>query len=132
MKTLADVAKVYKQVATNYIRNGYSGWKKPPYDTGNLYRTIGSFNNESRMAFVQKNRSFLNLNYSPPGAKYGIYVEKGTRKMPARPFAENAANSSLVKAAIKEYQDSKFVEVRTEINKRMTIIMRSSGFKKTK
>lgn len=130
MKTLAEVAKVYRQVATNYIRNGYSGWKKAPYDTGNLYRTVASFNNESRMVFTQKGKSFLNLNYSPPGAKYGIYVEKGTRKMKSRPFAETAANSSEVKKAIGEYQNSEVEEVRKEINKRMTIIMKNSGFQK--
>lgn len=130
MKTLAEVAKVYKQVATNYIRNGYSGWKKAPYDTGNLYRTVGSFNNEGRMVFKQKEKSFLNLNYAPPGAKYGLYVEKGTSLMASRPFAETAANSSEVKKAIREYQDSEVEQVRTEINKRMTIIMKSSGFKK--
>lgn len=130
MKTLAEVAKVYKNTAINYIRNGASGWKKPPYDTGNLYRTVGSFNNESRMAFKQGAKSFLNLNYAPPGAKYGLYVEKGTRLMASRPFAEKAANSPEVKRAIKEYQDSEVEEVRTEINKRMTIIMKSSGFKK--
>jgi hypothetical protein len=128
MKTLAEVAKVYKTVAQTLIRGGYSGWKKPPYDTGNLYRTIGSFNNEGRMAFKQGKRSFLNLNYAPSGATYGQYVEKGTSKMEARPFAETAANSSEVRNAIREYQNSEVDEVRKEINKRMTIIMKDAGF----
>jgi hypothetical protein len=130
MKTLSEVAKVYKSIAQSYIQNGYSGWKKPPYDTGNLYRSIGSFNNDQRMAFKQGNRSFLNLNYAPPEAKYGIYVEKGTRLMASRPFAETAANSSEVRAAIKQYQNSEVDEVRKEIDKRMTIIMKEAGFKK--
>lgn len=131
MKTLAEVATVYKTVAQTLIRSGYSGWKKAPYDTGNLYRTIGSFNNEQRMVFTQGKRSFLNFNYAPDGAKYGLYVEKGTSRMPSRPFAETAANSSEVREAIREYQNSEVDEVRKEINKRMTIIMKDAGFQKS-
>lgn len=130
MKTLNEVAAVYRGVAQALIQKGYSGWKKAPYDTGNLYRTIGSFNTDSRMAFKQGNRSFLNLNYAPNGAKYGLYVEKGTRRMKSRPFAETAANSNEVRAAIKEYQDFEVDYVHKEINKRMTIIMKQAGFKK--
>ena len=130
MKTLADVAKVYRTVAQTLIRNGYSGWKKAPYDTGNLYRTIGSFNTDAKMAYTQGTRSFLNLNYAPSGAKYGLYVEKGTSRMKSRPFAETAANSKEVKAAIRDYQNSEVDEIRSEINKRMTIIMKGAGFKK--
>jgi hypothetical protein len=130
MKTLEDVAQVYRQTAQNYIRNSYSGWRKAPYDTGNLYRSIGSFNNNSRMIFQQKGKSFLNLNYAPPEAKYGTYVEKGTRRMPARPFAEYAANSKALKTAINEYENSQVLEIRKEINKRMTVIMGKAGFKK--
>ena len=130
MKTLNEVAAVYRGVAQALIQKGYSGWKKAPYDTGNLYRTIGSFNTDSRMAFKQGNRSFLNLNYAPNGAKYGLYVEKGTRRMKSRPFAETAANSNEVRAAIKEYQDFEVDYVHKEINKRMTIIMKEAGFKK--
>lgn len=130
MKTLNEVAAVYRGVAQSLIQNGYSGWKKAPYDTGNLYRTIGSFNTDSRMAFKQGNRSFLNFNYAPSGASYGLYVEKGTRRMKSRPFAETAANSTEVRRAIKEYQDFEVDYVHKEINKRMTIIMKDAGFKK--
>jgi hypothetical protein len=131
MKTLSDVAKVYRTVAETLIRNGYSSWKKAPYDTGNLYRTIGSFNNDQRMVFRQGKRSFLNLNYAPKGAEYGLYVEKGTSRMKARPFAETAANSSEVRNAIRDYQNSEVDEIRKEIDKRMTIIMKDAGFVKT-
>jgi hypothetical protein len=131
MKTLSDVAKVYRTVAETLIRNGYSGWKKAPYDTGNLYRTIGSFNNDQRMVFRQGKRSFLNLNYAPKGAEYGLYVEKGTSRMKARPFAETAANSAEVRNAIRDYQNSEVDEIRKEIDKRMTIIMKDAGFVKT-
>jgi len=124
MKTLADVAKDYVTITQKLIRGGYPGWKKPPYLTGNLYRTVGSFNTTQRMAFQQKGKSFLTLNYAPPGAKYGTYVEKGTRRMPSRPFAQIAANSTDLKRSISEYQDGKVEEVRTEVQKRMTVIFK--------
>jgi hypothetical protein len=122
MKTLADVAKDYVSITQKLIRGGYPGWKKAPYLTGNLYRTVGSFNTPQRMAFTQKGKSFLTLNYSPTGAKYGTYVENGTRKMPSRPFAATAANSADMKRSIYEYQNGKVDEIRGEVVNRMTII----------
>jgi hypothetical protein len=122
MKTLADVAKDYKSITQKLIIGGYPGWKKPPYLTGNLYRTVGSFNNDQRMINTQKGKSFLTLNYAPPGARYGTYVEKGTSRMPARPFAATAANSQDLKRSIFEYEDGKVQEVRDEVQKRMTVI----------
>jgi hypothetical protein len=122
MKTLADVAKDYKSIAQKLIIGGYPGWKKPPYLTGNLYRTVGSFNNDQRMINTQKGKSFLTLNYAPPGAKYGTYVEKGTSRMPSRPFSMIAANSQDLKRSIFEYEDGKVQEVRDEVQKRMTVI----------
>ena len=124
MKTLADVAKDYVSITQKLIRGGYPGWKKPPYLTGNLYRTVGSFNTTQRMAFQQKGKSFLTLNYAPPGAKYGTYVELGTSRMPARPFAMIAANSQELKRSIFEYEDGKVQEVRDEVQKRMTVIFK--------
>jgi len=124
MKTLADVAKDYVTITQKLIRGGYPGWKKPPYLTGNLYRTVGSFNTTQRMVFQQKGKSFITLNYAPPGARYGTYVEKGTRKMPSRPFAQIAANSSDFKRSISEYQNSIVQEVRDEVVKRMTVIFK--------
>jgi hypothetical protein len=108
---LNRVADVYKQLAQLYIVNGKSGWKKPPYKTGNLYNKIGSFNNASNMILVRNprsttklkipNQSFsVALQYAPQGAEYGKFVEEGTSKMAARPFAESAANDPLLKRAI--------------------------------
>ena len=124
MKTIADVAKDYVSITQKLIRGGYPGWKKPPYLTGNLDRTVGSFNTTQRMAFQQKGKSFLTLNYAPPGAKYGTYVEKGTSRMPARPFAMIAANSQDLKRSIFEYEDGKVQEIRDEVQKRMTVIFK--------
>ena len=47
------------------------------------------------------NQSFsIALQYAPDGAKYGKFVEEGTSKMDARPFAESAANDPLLKRSI--------------------------------
>tara|TARA_R110000868_G_scaffold56824_7_gene175941 strand:- start:928 stop:1320 length:393 start_codon:yes stop_codon:yes gene_type:complete len=122
MKTLDDVAFDYVKVARKLIIGSYPGWKKAPFDTGNLYRTISSFNIPQRMRFTQKGKSFITLNYAPPGARYGTYVEKGTSRMPSRPFAMIAANSQDLKRSIFEYEDGKVQEVRDEVQKRMTVI----------
>jgi hypothetical protein len=108
---MIQVADVYKQLAQLYIVNGKSGWKKPPYKTGNLYNKIGSFNNASNMILVRNPRSTTKLKipnqtfsvalqYAPDGAFYGKFVEEGTSKMDARPFAESAANDPLLKRTI--------------------------------
>jgi hypothetical protein len=85
---------------------------------------VGSFNTTQRMAFEQKGKSFLTLRYAPPGASYGTFVEKGTRRMPARPFAQIASNSDDLKRSISEYQDGKVEEVRAEVKERMTVIFK--------
>jgi hypothetical protein len=111
MKGLDQVADVYKSLAQLYIVNGKSGWKKPPYKTGNLYNRVGSFNNASNMVLVRNPRSStklkipnptfsIALQYAPDGATYGKFVEEGTSKMDARPFAESAANDPLLKRSI--------------------------------
>lgn len=113
---LTRVAEVYKSLAQLYIVNGKSGWKKPPYKTGNLYNKVGSFNNASNMILVRNprsttklkipNQSFsVALQYAPPGAEYGKFIEEGYKhrsgtKVEARPFAESAANDPLLKRAI--------------------------------
>jgi hypothetical protein len=108
---LVRVADTYKQLAQLYIVNGKAGWKKPPYDTGNLYNRIGSFNKASNMILVRNprsttklkipNQSFsIALQYAPEGAFYGKFVEEGTKYMEKRPFAEAAANDPLLKRSI--------------------------------
>jgi HK97 gp10 family phage protein len=122
MKTLEQVAQTYKTIAQSYIKNSYTGWKKAPYDTGNLYNQVGSFNTMDKMIQQQKGKSFITLNYAPSDAAYGKYVENGTSKMPARPFAYNAANSKEVKMAIKDYQDSQVLDINANVQKRVTVI----------
>jgi hypothetical protein len=108
---LVRVADTYKQLAQLYIVNGKAGWKKPPYDTGNLYNRIGSFNKASNMILVRNPRSStklkipnpsfsIALQYAPDGAEYGEWIEEGSSKMDARPFAQSAANDPLLRRAI--------------------------------
>jgi hypothetical protein len=47
------------------------------------------------------NQSFsIALQYAPPGATYGKFVEEGTKYMDERPFAQSAANDPLLKRSI--------------------------------
>jgi hypothetical protein len=135
MKTLSDVAKVIKEKAQSLIKDGYPGWKKAkssprpaPYVSGNLYRSIGSFNNDQRMVFTQKGKSFITLNYAPPEARYGESVEQGkgnSSGVGPKPFAELAANSSQVKKAVAEFQQSEILAINTDVKKRVTTIFQS-------
>jgi hypothetical protein len=111
MQELSKVAEVYKSLAQLYIVNGKSGWTKAPYRTGNLYNRVGSFNNVSNMITKRNprsttklkipNQSFtIALQYAPEGAKYGKFVEEGTKYMDERPFAASAANDPLMKRTI--------------------------------
>ena len=110
-KGLDKVAETYKNLALSLIRGGYSGWKKAPYRTGNLYNRVSDYNTASRMATYRPTRSgkkielpqvTISLNYAPGGAAYGKFVEEGTSKMAARPFAKIASEDPQLKRAIDE------------------------------
>lgn len=111
MKTLADIAKQVTSLAQLNLTRGST----KAYKTGNLYRNIGSYNTPNRVlgnTKIGKQRKKLqdvhygielNLVYNPPGADYGKYVEEGTSKMEARPFAEEAMNDPSIIKSIEEY-----------------------------
>jgi HK97 gp10 family phage protein len=111
VKTLADIAKQVTSLAQLNLTRGST----KAYKTGNLYRNIGSYNTPNRVlgnTKIGKQRKKLqdvhygielNLVYNPPGADYGKYVEEGTSKMEARPFAEEAMNDPSIIKSIEEY-----------------------------
>ncbi len=68
----------------------------------------------------------FNINYAPPGAKYGKFVEEGhrTRKKPGgkgksyvkpNPFAQKAINDPSVKKMIKDYTKELAKEIKNQI-----------------
>ena len=103
MATLQDIAKQISSLAQLNLQ------RKPTraIDTGNLLRTVASFNTPQRMVSEVKTKdtySFeIELDYAPPGAEYGKYVNDGTYKMDARPFATNAMNDPTVLAMLDDY-----------------------------
>jgi hypothetical protein len=105
MATLQDIAKQINSLSQLNLQ------RKPTraIDTGNLLKTVASYNTPSRMIKEIKtgdDYSFeVVLDYAPPGADYGKYVNDGTYKMDARPFATNAMNDPTVLAMLDQYYE---------------------------
>jgi len=105
MVTLQDVAKQISSLAQLNLQ------RKPTraIDTGNLLRTVASYNTPSKMISEVKTGdqySFeIELDYAPPGAEYGKFVNDGTYKMDARPFADNAINDPTVLSMLDQYYE---------------------------
>jgi hypothetical protein len=107
--TWQDVAQSFKSLAQLNLTQGPT----KAYDTGNLYREIGSFNDVRKMITkkptgsknkIELDEWTMSLTFAPPGAKYGKFVEMGTRYMKARPFTQEAANSPMLTQQIKDLQ----------------------------
>jgi hypothetical protein len=127
MKTLKDVAGLYKTLAQTYMING--PWR-PAYKTGNLYRQVGDYNTATQMIAEEQGKYTLSLTYAPPAATYGKFVENGTWKMEARPFAQTAANSMELAQAIDEFNKGKVEEVAKDTLSRLSISLGKLGKKK--
>jgi hypothetical protein len=125
MKTLKDVAGLFKTLAQSYMING--PWR-PAYKTGNLYRTVGDYNSASQMIKEEEGKYTLVLNYAPPGAEYGKFVEEGTRYMEARPFAQYAAQDSTLKSLIEEFITGKLEKEAESVGAQLDI--KFAAFKK--
>jgi hypothetical protein len=115
MKELEQVAKTFTALAQLYMVSG--NWK-PAYKTGNLYKRIGSYNTPNRMITSKQARSStklkipqksfnVSLQFAPPGAEYGKWVEwgngTGVGAGKPRPFAEQASKDPLLKKTIDAY-----------------------------
>ena len=105
MPTLQDIAKQISSLAQLNLQ------RQPTraIDTGNLLRKVKAANTPANMVKELKTKdsySFeIELDYAPQGAEYGQYVNDGTYKMDARPFATNAMNDPTVEAMLNQYYE---------------------------
>jgi hypothetical protein len=124
MKTLKDVAGLYKTLAQTYMVNG--PWR-PAYKTGNLYRQVGDYNDAQQMIQQDNGIYKLVLDYAPPAAYYGRYVENGTYKMEARPFAQYAAQSDALKVAIDEFMQTQVKQTVEDLGSKLAVSLGKFG-----
>ena len=105
MPTLQDIAKQISSLAQLNLQ------RQPTraIDTGNLLKKVKSANTPNKMVKEVKTKddySFeIELDYAPQGAEYGQFVNDGTSKMAARPFADNALNDPTVEAMLNQYYE---------------------------
>jgi hypothetical protein len=105
MPSLQDIAKQISSLAQLNLQ------RQPTraIDTGNLLRKVKSANTPNKMVKEIKtkdNYSFeIELDYAPQGAEYGQFVNDGTSKMAARPFADNALNDPTVESMLNQYYE---------------------------
>ena len=130
MKTLKDIAGLYRSLATQNLQSG----PLKAFKTGNLYRNVSQYNTLDKMIRTKKGAKKGDTSYDlvlqvgPPGAKYGKFVEKGTYKMKARPFGETAANSKELARAVDLFMKGQ-VEVSMEVfEEQITKKMVKAGF----
>jgi len=105
MPSLQDIAKQISSLAQLNLQ------RQPTraIDTGNLLRKVKAANTPAKMIKELKTRdkySFeIELDYAPQGAEYGQFVNDGTSKMAARPFADNALNDPTVLSMLDKYYE---------------------------
>jgi len=131
MKTLKDVAKVYKDQALRAINPGvpYKGYKtgsSKAYKTGRLYKEVASRNRINTM-FTEDSRGNITFRFSFDLPDYAKYVHYGTRKMKARPFAQLAATSPEFIKVKDEAMNTKTSEVLDDIFKDLDNIWKAGG-----
>lgn len=116
IKELKDIAVRYADLASVYVANGQ--YFKRAYITGNLERTVKSYNDVSKVLKEQSEGKFvLALNFAPPGATYGYFVHecKGTStKYGRRPYAEVAANDPEIQMLIDKFVQT---QIQNKVNK---------------
>jgi hypothetical protein len=113
LPSLELIADSFKFTALDFIYNGYPGWTKAPYRTGNLFRQIKDYNTAANMATYRPTKNntkvelpaiTVSLQFAPPAATYGKWVEWGNGTGVGggrpRPFAELAANNKAFQKAV--------------------------------
>ena len=147
-----SIADAYRKSAQAKMLQGYPGRNpnkpvKPIWKTGNLYRRIGSYNTAANMATMRSTKLgnkeelsniTISLNFAPPGATYGKWVEWGNGTQSGygvpRPFAADAGKDPELKRAV----DAAMLGNNGLINRYIKAInadiedeMESLGFKKS-
>ena len=131
MKTLKDVAKVYKDQALKAINPGvpYKGYKtgsSKAYKTGKLFKEVAGRNRIQTMITEDKRGNItFRLNFQLPD--YAKYVHFGTKKMKGRPFAQIAAQSPEFIKAKDEAMNTKSAELLDDIFSDLDKIWKSGG-----
>jgi len=131
--SLKDIAKKVGDLTV-----AYAPINKDPQapKRGNLKKKLKSANTTNKVLKTNAEKPNIvqdvkygiefNINYAPPGAKYGKFVEEGhrTRKQPGgkgkayvkpNPFAQKAVNDPAVKKMIKDYTKELAKEIKNQI-----------------
>lgn len=125
MKTLKDLAGLYKTLAQTNLTTG----RTRAYKTGNLYTQVSQKNTADNMiSQSSKGKYVIALNYGPDQAEYGKFIEEGTSRMEARPFAENAANDPMFLTAVNEFMNGKVDELLIQWQEKFSKDMKKNGF----
>jgi HK97 gp10 family phage protein len=91
MNTLKDIAQQFESLATLNIQKA----PNRAVNTGRLRDSISVKQTRTNKA----GGAIFDLNT----VYYGVFVEEGTSKMKARPFAKEAADSDTLKAMVDDY-----------------------------
>ena len=112
------IADAYRKTAQQKMLDGYPGKNpskpiKPIWKTGRLYKAIGSYNTAANMATMRSTKLgtkeeltgiTVSLNFAPPQAPYGKWVEWGNGTKSGygvpRPFAKDANDDPELKRAV--------------------------------
>ena len=131
MKSLKDVAKIYKDNALRAINPGvpykkYKTGSSKAFKTGKLYKEVASRNRIQTMVTEDKRGNItFRLNFQLPD--YAKYVHFGTKNMKARPFAQIAALSPEFIKAKDEAMNTKSAEVLDDIFSDLDKIWKAGG-----
>jgi hypothetical protein len=118
LASLTQIASTIRTLAQTNLKRGSTR----AYKTGNLYRKVGSANPADKMVKETKDSITITLDYSPDGAEYGKFVNDGTYKMKARPFADNAIDDPVIDRMLNDYINNVIVgnavkEITVEVDK---------------
>jgi hypothetical protein len=131
MKTLKDVAKIYKDNALKAINPGvpyrkYKTGSSKAFKTGKLYKEVASRNRIQTMVTEDK-RGDITFRLSFPLPDYAKYVQYGTKNMKARPFAQIAALSPEFIKAKDEAMNTKSAELLDDVFANLDKMWKAGG-----